>query len=423
MADPFPGAVAAFPRLRQSLLSDFDNCALSAKFAIDYEQGWTSHPAARGTLVHRVLAKCLTWMEINGQDSIDGDLAIQILEDSIRQHDVPVDGDPLDDEFINLPLREIAQARITVRTWAMYTRWSVADFAGIEKRLSTSLYYPDGDGGLVEREVTGKLDLLLIESNGEHAIVVDWKDTWGIPTETVAEYADDEISQEGYFQQRFYALLVFRRFPKVQDVTLREFYPRFASGAAMDRQSRPINPVREATVNRQAMGDILLEMSALIERFDRSIETDRFRPAPGSHCSYCSRPEACTIRDTARGEGRISSQAEAERVAGMMQVTKSISKQHTAALRAWANTHGEVEIKDAKRPRVYGPVVRQETRSPTRDEISAAHARGVDPATLYTTRDVVKFVVHTPEEQHPHARMAAEEELKLNERDKAEVGR
>lgn len=416
---PFTKALEAYPRLRQSLLSDFDNCALSAKFEMQFEQDWTSHPAARGTIVHRVIARVLAEMEAQGTDTPDVGRTLAILDEVIRQHDVPMDGAPLGDEVITIPLREIAQCRITLTTWAMYTRWNVRDFAGIEKRLETTLAYPDEHGQVVERLVTGKLDLLLIEAHGEHAIVLDWKDTWGIPTETRAEYEDDEISQEGYFQQRFYALLVFRTYPRVQHVTLREFYPRYASGNVADRQSRPINPVREATVAREAMGDIVAEMSALVERFDRAVETGKFRPAPGSHCSYCVRPEACTIFPPARGVGRIASQEEAERLAGRLSVISALQKQTTGALRTWSNAHGEVEVRDAKRPRVYGPVIRQETRKPEPEDIKAALARGQDPTELYEKRDVIKFVMHSPEEQHPHAAAARREEEALLEMERA----
>ena len=40
---------------------------------------------------------------------------------------------------------------------------------------------------------------------------------------------DDEMNQisyEGYFQQRFYGWLVLKCYPQVQAVTLREFYAR-----------------------------------------------------------------------------------------------------------------------------------------------------------------------------------------------------
>jgi len=412
---PYPKALERFPVIRQSALSVFDNCALSSQFSTEHEQGWTSHPAARGQIVHRTIARCLEWMEETGNESmaVDVDRAMAIFDDVVRQADVPVDGNPLGDEVVTIPLREVAQARITVKTWALYTRWSVKDFAGIEKRIEIVVPYPDGSGGVVQRTLTTKPDLLLITAHGEHAIVVDWKDTWGIPGEKQADYAEDTISEEGYFQQRFHALVVFRRYPRVKHVTLREFYPRYASGTATDRKGKPINPVREATIDRAALPDIEAEMSALVERFDRAYETGVFRPAPGSHCSYCSRPEACTIFPSARGVGRISSPEEAERLAGRLNVLKALQKQTTGALRSWSKAHGDVAVKDAKRPRVYGPVVRLETRKPDAEAVKAALLQGRDPAELYVTREVEEFCVHSPEEEHPFAKAAREEEERL----------
>lgn len=413
---PFADAVQRFPRVRQSLLSTFDSCALSSRFQVDYEQGWSSHPAARGTIVHRTLARCIRMMVDNREAYVPVDMALAELDDVIRQADVETD-EPFGDEIVSIPLREIAEARVTVKTWALYTSYPWEEIAGIEKRLETTVTYPDGDGGLVERALTGKLDLLLIEKNGEHARVVDFKDTWGIPTEKlgISRVSDDtsNVSEEGYFQQRFYGLLVLRHYARVQRVTLEETYPRYMSGAVRDRQGRPINPIRKATIDRSQLGDIEAEMSALVERFDRAHHTSKFRPAPGSHCSYCTRKEACTIFPSARNEGRIATPAEAERMAARLQVLKSLSREATGALRAWSNAHGDVPVKDAKRPRVYGPVVRQESVKPSPEQVRAAIKRGQDPADLFTTRDVVEFCVHSPEEQHPQVAAARAEEEAL----------
>jgi hypothetical protein len=452
MAVPFPKALERFPRLRQSWLSTYDNCALSSKFETEYEQGWSSHPAARGIISHRAIARCLTLMLERDEPYVPVDVALDQVDQVIRQADVGTD-EPFGDEVVSIPVREIAEVRVTVKTWALYTSWAVQDFAGIEKRLETTLTYPASQGpvpgipdsqrereatadwddvtepAMVERLVTGKLDLLLIEQDGEHAIVYDLKDTWGIPSERLGvtrireDGPPENVSEEGYFQQRFYSLLVFRHYPRVQRVTLREFYPRYASGKVLDRKGLPINPVREATVDRVQLGDIEAEMSALIERFDRSYETGKFRPAPGSHCAYCVRPEACTIFPSAKGEGRISSPAEAERLAGRLNVLTALTKQTTKALRAWSNAHGDVRVRDAKRPRVYGPVVRIETKAPTAAQIRQAVERGDDPAELYRSREVVGFCVHTPEEVHPQVAAARREEEALLAMERAAAAR
>jgi hypothetical protein len=453
MAGPYPTARERFPRLRQSLLSDFDNCALTSHFGLMFEGGWTSHPAGRGQLVHRTLARCLELMEEYGEAKATVDVALEVFEEVLAQRDYPLDpDDPMGDHVVNLPLREIAEARITVKTWAHYQSYTVEDFAGIEKRLSIVLdAYPDTEGGeWIKRELSGKLDLLLIRD--DHATVVDWKDTWGIPSERlkikggviVGGYDEDEaapsgpnISEEGYFQQRFYALLIFLTYPRIQRVTLREFYPRYASGAVLDRDNRPINPVREATVDRIALPEIEAEMRALVERFDRSREAyakrrrrrqkeERarrvFTPSPGSHCYYCANPDECPIFPRARQEGRISSPEEAELYAGRLQVVRAVGRQIGKALRAFSNAHGNVAVKDAKRPRVYGPIVRVREEKPSAAQVTEAVRKGIPVESLYRRHEYVEFAVHTPEEEHPFARQAREEEEMLLAAEKEEGG-
>jgi hypothetical protein len=420
MSAPFPAAMQRFPRLRQSQLAVFDACALSSRFDMDLRSGWSSHPAARGQIVHRTIAKCLADMVAQGESRVPINVALQIFEEVLRQHDVPMEPDePMGDHVVSLPLREIASARVTIRTWAKYSRYDIEKIAGIEKRLRTTLSYPDPAGGSVERELTGKLDLLLID--GTTATVVDYKDTFGIPPEGLDRDGHNEeetpegdnISEQGFFQMRVYSLLVGDTYPRIERVVMREVYPRYLSGNALDRKGRPINPVRQATIERYVLPEIRAEMSALVERFDRSVETGVFRPAPGSHCSYCPRPDACTIFPTARAEGRIGSLEEAEKVAGRLNTLDALKKQSTKALRAWANIHGPVRIRDAKKPRVYGPLVRTRTKRPDPVVLERHLAQGGKASDLYRDEDYVWFGVHSPDEQHPHAAELAREEEAL----------
>lgn len=417
---PFPAAVEQFPRVRQSILATYDACALQARFDIDYRSHWTSHPAARGSLTHRVIARCLDHMLEHGQDRIPVDVAMDLFDEVMRQADLPMESeDPLADVVDVIPLREIASSRVTVRTWAMYFSVDVQDIVGVEQRLQTVLNYPDENGEAVERIFTAKPDLVLIQSST--AIVNDWKDTWGIPSERVKASAEleqlaasgDNISDEGYFQMRAGALLAFHRWPRVQRYVHREVYPRYLSGKVTDRKGRRISPVRQATIDRYVLPELEAEFSALIERFDRSVQTGVWRPAPGTHCSYCSRPEACTIFPSARMEGRITSPEDAEKVAGRLTVLDAMRSQATKALRPWAAAHGDVPIRGAKSPKVYGPVVRQKTVRPSADELAEHLARGGKAEDLYRTQEYVVFAVHDPDEVHPHAAAARKEEEAL----------
>lgn len=406
--------LARFPRLRQSLLSKMDDCSLSARFELEYQQGWSSQPAARGQIVHRAIGACLEKMVQQDETSVPVDVAMAELEHVFRQSEVPMDGP--DDQVVPLPIRVQADARVTMRTWASYMgEYDVDQIAGVERRFDATIAYPGDDGLPVERVLTGKMDLLLID--GAHATVVDWKDTFGVPPEK-AEGVDD-VSEEGYFQQRMYAWLLLRTYAGLQAVTLREVYVRFLSGRATDAKGRPINPVRTATVDRTMLPEIEAELAALVERFDRSVASGIWRASPGGHCSWCSRPERCTIFPTARGVGRITSAAEAEVVAGRMLVARAAADAAAASLRSWGNRHGDTPVKDAKKRRVYGPVVRTRVKSPGAAEVRRAVADGRPVDDLFTEEEYVTFTLHAPEERHPHIAAVAQEENLLLAMEKA----
>lgn len=428
---PYPHALERFPILRQSLLSDADNCMLTSAFAVAYERGWTSHDAARGQIVHRTISRSLEIMLEQGESRLPVDVVIDdVLPEVIRQAEVEMQSvDGLGEDFVPIPLRQIAQARISLKAWAMYQHFAIGDMSrrNIERRITTVLAYPNADGEPVWRTLTGKLDLLLIR--GDEAVVVDWKDTFGIPPES-------SISEEGYFQQRFYAMLVFHEYPRIQRVTLREYYPRYGSGKVIDRRTKkPINPVREAPIDRYALPEIEGEMRALVERFDRAHDagirlTQRalrenenadpvaaavsaFKPAPGSHCSYCVRATLCPIFPKARREGRITNREEAEIAAGELNVAEAAANDIRKQLRVWANNHGDTPVKDAKRPRAFGPVVRTRTPRPELRQVRQQVSRGKPLEELYVAEEYVEIGIHSPDEEHPFAKAAREEEEML----------
>lgn len=396
---PYPKAVAAFPTVRQSLLSAFDACALEAKFDLDYRHGWTTPPQARGRIFHRFAAKALEAMASMDEDSIPVDAALAILHEVLRQDDVdrecPVcgtaeikpgmddgyrtcgEGHRFETEFVNIPMSEVKDLYWIVKKWAHDNTFEIDKLADVEKRLhATVRYVVNGIG--TERVLTGQLDALLTEGEfDERAIVLDWKDTFGMP-------GPSDVSFEGYFQQRFYAWLVMKNYKHVESVTLREFYVRF---------SEP----REATIFRTDLDDIEAELAALVERFDRSVEEELWIPTPGKHCSYCPRPTACPIPKFARGAGRIADDDDAADRAKQLLVADAIVKQNKEALAVWASRNGPIEIKDAKGVRVWGHRESRRVSRPTKEELEAALARGeVDLAKLYPERKVTKFEPHVP---------------------------
>jgi hypothetical protein len=380
---PYPKALRLFPEVRQSLLASFDNCALTTFFDFKYRHGWSHSYQARGEMFHRFAARALSTMASLGEERIPVGEALEILHEVLRQEDIdrhcPHCGSPrirkgltrqglrlclacrkhFETEWIVVPEGMVAELYWVVKKWAHDNTFSVSKLVEVETKLRAQVVYPNPHGGSVERTITGTADALMLDGEAnEHAIVLDWKDMWRLPPET-------EIGFGGYFQQRFYAYLIFANFPWVNRVTLREFYVRY---------SQP----REATLWRHEVeGDIRAEIAALLMRFDRTVEESLWVPSPGHHCGFCAAPQHCTIFPEARESGRITNAAEAAQAAAELVVTKAISKQLRGQLEAWCRMHGEVPVRDAKGRRVVGlqPYMRTVTPKPS-DIAEAERAKG-----------------------------------------------
>lgn len=313
---PFPKAMIAWPRLRQSLLGAFDLCSLEARLAQEFEYldpldidgdtevmdrlQWHSHPQARGTLLHRWAAKLLWLLSATDQDALadtvecpecgrrpndedrrEGDtnvydesslcilcgkallkrvpltdIALDLLCDVIRQDDVP------DEDVVRVPQMHLKDLEWIVCKFAREQRFNMANFIEAEDRLHAVLEYPNPHGGTVDRVLSGQIDAWFaeqLEDGTVHAIVIDWKDTWAIPGATT-------ISREGYWQQRFYAWLVMKNNPDVSKVTLREVYVRYKGGDTGSDNHR------EATIHRDRLPIIERQLAIVTESFDRAME-------------------------------------------------------------------------------------------------------------------------------------------------------
>jgi hypothetical protein len=417
---PYPNAVRRFPRLRQSLLATYDDCALSARFEIDYTRGFNTHPQGRGTLFHRFAAEALRTMALHNESIIDPDVAMGIFDDVLRQAtvddtchepgcDLPAtvlaedereedgrelacaDGHRHYSAVVNVPARERADLGWIVRKWARDNVWDIAHLVDVERRLEATVYYPDPAGGSVERLLTGQLDAMFVDpADATHAIVIDHKDTWRLPPPT-------EVSFEGYFQQRFYAFLVMRAYRTIQKVTLREFYVRY---------SEP----REATLTREHINEIEADVSALVERFDASAERGSWRPTPGRHCSFCARPQACPIPVHVRAEGRITDREQAQRLGAQLVVAEVVLAQTRKALQSYVDIHGPVPVKDSKGNTVWGYERIERVSKPTAEQVREAMATGQDPAGLFKARPGTRFgkiTLHPGQEQNEDDALAA----------------
>lgn len=246
-----------------------------------------------------------------------------------------------------------------------------------------------------------------MDATATHAVVIDWKDMWALPAKH-DEATNDDVSFKGYFQQRFYAWLIFKNYPSVQRVTLRERYVRYAES-------------REATVSRVDEEEIERELAQLAERFDRAFDTKPATvvPTPGKHCSFCLMPTRCTIPQAARGEGRVTSEKEAVALAWQITVAEEINRDARKAASAWAEIHGPIPTTDSKGPRVLGYVPEKRTKRPDIETIEQAErekGRALTSAEirgLYRTSNGTRFKFFRPPTPEDPAKVDAEIEAKL----------
>jgi len=344
---PLDEVIRRFPNIRQSLLADFDDCALSALFRMRYENGWSTHPQARGTLFHRFAAECLRQMREHDYESIPVAVALSILEETLYQRNVPPE------EIVRCPVRELPDLYMAAVKFARDNSFTIRRVIDIERRIEAPLTYEGDDGRPVTRVLSGALDAL-IGSGPEEATVLDWKTTWALPPKRDEDAQDPGVSYHGYFQQRFYAWLVMSAYPTVMAVTLREFYVY---------RSQP----RAARVTRQDLPRIEQELRFLVSQFDRAVASGlppkmtldalerhgSWKPSPGAHCHWCVKAKRCPIDDDYTNGG-LNTPEDAEKLAAVRTQAVAIKERCDKVLKPYVDLHGPVPVKRAKGRLVIG---------------------------------------------------------------------
>ncbi len=332
---PFAEVLTEHPSYRQSLLARWDDCALATKFA--FEAGdYASAALARGRVFHLTAAEILRTLKRQGERQMPVAEALVILDEQLLQRDVP------EEERVRVPLREIPQLRMAVIKFAADNEFTIDAIVGVEHPLQATVSYPSPDGELIERLVTGRLDVLIAKPP-DGAVVIDWKTGWGVPPAHPQGDAGSEdsthLSYHGYFQQRLYGWLVMRSYPAIKSVTLREFYVYRSE-------------VREATLTRENLDLVERDVARLVVTLDDALtaglESPLWSPQPGKHCGWCPNPGSCPIPQEARRDGAITSQEQAETFAAEREVAEALKKHRTAALKAWVDLHGPVPVRSAK---------------------------------------------------------------------------
>jgi hypothetical protein len=343
--------IERYPTLRQSLLGDYDDCALYSYFRLRYSQVWSTHPQARGTIFHRFAAECLRTMRAQDSEQIPISEAMVILEEVLEQRNI----EPM--ERVRLPLREIPVVRMAAIKFAKDNRFTVRNIIDIEKRMEATLTYVDDEGTLRERRLSGMPDVIVKDPQRpqDGVVVIDWKDTWALPPKRKGhekDAAEAGLSYHGYFQQRFYAWLILKTYPAINVVTLREFYARRSK-------------TRPATVGREKLEEIEEELGNLAREFDRSLmagkpsklsfpEVENWKPSPGKHCFWCPAARYCPIEDVPLETIVARTPDQAKATVAVLEVAEAIARQAKAALRPLIEETGPVASKASKGRRVYG---------------------------------------------------------------------
>lgn len=166
-----------WPRIRQSWLAKFDDCALASYFELRYQAGaWTAVEAAIGTMLHRVFDECLREIREGDSEEIPSGIALAILEEKLEQRGIAAE------ERVRIPMREIPNLRWITAKFANDNSFSARRILDVERELSATLSYTDDEGQIRERELTGTPDALLLDPEDDAcAILIDWKTGWKAP--------------------------------------------------------------------------------------------------------------------------------------------------------------------------------------------------------------------------------------------------
>lgn len=341
--------IERWPTIRQSWLAHFDDCPLSSYFQMKSEQGWSTHPQASGTILHRALAECLREMRRQDSTFIPVGEGLAILEEALEQRGVPAI------ERVRVPLRDLPKLRTAMITFCSRNTFSVRNIVDIEKRLEATLTYVDDEGQIRERTITGTPDALIADPRREDgAIIPDWKSSWRPPPRRDEDDTDDPgLSYHGFFQQRLYGWLIFKNYPSVNAVTLREFYVR-------------VTEARAATITREQLPQIEKQIADAVLDLDRALmsgppaklklpEVAPWLPSPGYHCKNCPIAHRCPIdADVREHYGAVTTEKRAREAVAQLEVAEAVRVSRRKALTPYIEENGPVASKYSKGRRALG---------------------------------------------------------------------
>jgi RecB family exonuclease len=200
----------------------------------------------------------------------------------------------------------------------------------------------------------GIRDLVWLE--GDHGHIRDYKTTYRVATQAQTNES---------FQLRVYAWVLLLQYPELERVT-----PEFLF--------MPDGIIRRPDTAPWTRDDLAFVEDDLRAAMERIENDETYRAVPGSACSYCDYPEFCEAKDRALDESGVvvvSSDDEASSVAEEVTMLKRLISAREDALKAWAETHGDIIAGDLE----YGFKATHSRRFDAHVVASAVKRAGGDP--------------------------------------------
>lgn len=352
---------------RQSTLAGLETCARRTRFALqagdDVTTGWVESTGDLGTVFHAVVAEILRTMWRHDHHLMPTEEAMVICREVYAAGDITL---PSED-------RRTLSGLVLAFCKFPFNPRRIPTMVGpdgiepiIEQRLTLDVVCPDGK----TRTLKGQPDLIMFDP--PHGLLVaDWKSGQGKPPEPRdktkimhREGMDDVeivkgaeyLSDRGHFQLDTYGLLALlgrlddgsRIAEGAHYVTLREIHLRTSKE-------------RLATIDRnQAVEHVMPALAAHMQRLDRGIaegiHSAVWKPRPGKHCvKQCPVARSCPIPREMRGDGAITTQAQADAAARQWMVTGAQKDQARSQSVAWTeagNPPGQINEREQLR---WGP--------------------------------------------------------------------
>lgn len=208
-----------------------------------------------------------------------------------------------------------------VKLWA--ENWVISEnYVGHEEKVALDIKFNECD--FSNGSYRGVLDL--IEIDGTHAIVTDWKSQ---PHILPKGELDNPIGEGTPRQLSGYAWLASKLYPHLKTFTVRIFYLRYGFYHESDR----------------TLEDLSLYEEMMLMQEQKISEIDNWDPIPGKHCQYCDWIHSCPLAQDLSND-QIISEDQAVAAARRVHVMDSLSKELKLGLKDYINENGNVCIGD-----------------------------------------------------------------------------